>query len=367
PFLIFGAPAVAALTVLLWTPPGGESTWLNAAYFILVTIAFFSAFSLVGIPYDGTLPEMAPEAQPRVVLSYWKNVFGLAGVLVGSIVAAPLFESIGAVAMGAVVGGVALVTIWMSLLGLREAPPVAKEPLGALEGLRVTMRNRQFLYVFVSTLFVHIAYQMLLANLPYFVTLVVGMTESDVAIFQGGIILIMGLTGPLWGLWNKRLSQRKLLNLSMVGLAISLALGYFVGRVPGLPVMAQGLIVIGLAGFTLGGYFIVIYAMMGNVVDYDEMITGRRREAIFYGTFSFALGLGVAVGTLILPQLYNLFGYTRANPQGVLLAYLVMALCMGLGYWIFQGYRLGDTPAETRQNLGLPEAVNNQVKDEPEK
>jgi hypothetical protein len=41
---------------------------------------------------DSTLPEMAPESRPRVTLSYWKNVFGLTGVLIGSLAAAPLFE-----------------------------------------------------------------------------------------------------------------------------------------------------------------------------------------------------------------------------------------------------------------------------------
>jgi len=166
PFLLFGAPVVAVMAVFLWTPPGGDSTWLNAAYFVLATAAFFTAFSLVGIPYDGTLPEMAPESQPRVELSYFKNVFGLAGVLVGTLLAAPLFETLGAAAMGAVVGGVAIVTIWMTLLGLREAPETKTAPMGAVEGVRVTMRNRQFLTIFISTLFVHVAYQMLLANLP---------------------------------------------------------------------------------------------------------------------------------------------------------------------------------------------------------
>jgi GPH family glycoside/pentoside/hexuronide:cation symporter len=353
PFLIFGAPAVAVMAVLLWTPPGGGSTWLNAAYFLLVTMAFFSAFSLVGIPYDGTLPEMAPESQPRVVLSYWKNVFGLVGVLIGSLVAAPLFASLGAVSMGAVIGVVGVVTIWLSLLGLREAPHPQIEPMGVQEGLRATLQNRQFLYVFISTLFVHIAYQMLMANLPYFVTLVMRQSEGDVAIFQGVLILAMALTGPIWGLWNKRLKQRQLLNISMLGLAVALALGFGVGLFNTIPLMAQGLVIVGLVGVTLGGYFIVIYAMMGNVVDYDEMLTHRRREAIYYGTFSFALGLGVAVGNFILPMLLEAFGYTQANPGGVRLAFPIMALCMLIGYAIFQKYRLGDTPEETRRSLGL--------------
>jgi GPH family glycoside/pentoside/hexuronide:cation symporter len=357
PFLLFGAPVLALMTVLLWTPPGG-STLVSAAYFMIVTMGFFTAFSLVGIPYDGTLPEMAPESQPRVALSYWKNVFGLAGVLVGSLVAAPLFESAGAVAMGMVIGVVGLATIWTSTLGLRESKRPHGDPLGALEGVRITLQNRQFLYVFVSTLFVHIAYQMVLANLPYFVTLVMLRSEGDVAIFQGVIILAMALTGPLWALWNKRLSQRTLLNISMIGLAISLALGYLVGDLPGIPMMAQGLVVLALAGVTLGGYFIVIYAMMGNVVDYDEMLTGRRREAIYYGTFSFALGLGVSVGSLVLPLVLDAFGYTKTNPLGVRLAFPVMALFMLIGYLVFQKYRLGDTPEETRRNLGIEEGGN---------
>jgi Na+/melibiose symporter-like transporter len=97
--------------------------------------------------------------------------------------------------------------------------------------------------------------------------------------------------------------------------------------------------------------------MMGNVVDYDEMLTYRRREAIYYGTFSFAIGLGTSVGTLVLPLLLQGFGYTRANPLGVRLAFPVMAVLMLIGYVVFQKYRLGDTIEETRKNLGLEEAI----------
>ncbi len=352
PFLILGAPVVAAMVVLIWLPPGG-GTLINALFFVFITIAYFTSFSLVGIPYDATMPEMAPEAGPRVVLSYWKGAFGIVGVLIGSLVAAPLFQSIGPVAMGAVVGGVALVTIWGSLFGLRESARPPGVPMGVWEGLRVTLRNQQFMFIFISTLFVHVAYQMLLANLPYFVTLVLGRSEGDVAILQGVLILVIALTGPLWALWHRKLSQRTLINISMAALGLVLAVGFFVGVLPGIPALAQGLVFMVLIGATLGGYLIIIYAMMGNVVDYDEMLTGRRREAVYYGTFSFALGLGIAVGTLVLPLLLQSLGYTRENPLGVRAAFPVMAVCMAAGYIIFQKYRLGDTPEETRKNMGL--------------
>jgi GPH family glycoside/pentoside/hexuronide:cation symporter len=155
---------------------------------------------------------------------------------------------------------------------------------------------------------------------------------------------------------NKHRNQRWLLNFSMISLALVVALGFLVGSTGRIPLDVQAYLLVILIGATLGGYLIIIYALMGNVADYDEMLTGRRREAIYYGTFSFAIGLGGSLGALVLPMLYKAFGYTHANPLGVRLAFLVMALFVVIGFFVFQKYRLGDTPEETRSNMHLPEA-----------
>ncbi len=352
PFLVLASPFVLLGAILIWTPPGTNFT-INAMYFMVITLMYRTAYSLVGIPYDGTLPEMAPDSKARVGLSYWKSVFGILGVLIGPLVAAPLFQAIGAVYMGIVVGVVGIVTIFLTLLGLRETDRPLGEPMSAVEGLKATFRNKQFMIVFVSTLFVHVAYQMILLNFPYFVTLVLGQTEGDVGIYQGVLIILMALTGPLWTWWNKKRTQRWLLNFSMACLVVAIGLGFLVGTTGALPLNVQAFILVSLIGMALGGYLIVIYAMMGNVVDYDEMLTDRRREAIYYGTFSFAIGLGSSVGSLILPLLLDAFGYTRENPMGVRVAFLVMAAFVLIGYFIFQAYKLGDTPEETRQNLKM--------------
>lgn len=222
-----------------------------------------------------------------------------------------------------------------------------------LDSIRATFQNKQFLILFFSTLAVHIAYQMTLANFPYFVTLVLRQTEGDVGIYQGVLIVFIALTGPVWTWLNRRYSQRSLLNASMLLLGVISVLGFFIGAVVGMPVAVQAYIFVALVGTALGGYLILIYAMMGNLVDYDEMLTHRRREAIYYGTFSFAIGLGTSVGTLILPLLLDNFGFTQANPLGVRLAYPAMAVFIFIGYFIFQRYRVGDTLEETRKNLGM--------------
>jgi GPH family glycoside/pentoside/hexuronide:cation symporter len=352
PFLVLASPFILLGAIFMWTPPG-KTILITAIYFMFINIMYRTAYSLVGIPYDGTLPEMAPDSKQRVGLSYWKSVFGILGVLIGSLVAAPLFQEIGAVYMGVVIGVVGVVTIYLTLLGLRETDRPLGEPMSAMEGLKATFKNKQFIIVFISTLFVHVCYQMLLINFPYFITLVLGKTEGDVGIYQGVLILLMAVTGPVWMLWNKRRSQRWLLNISMIGLTIVVALGFLVGGTSILPLDVMGFILVALIGILLGGYLIIIYALMGNVVDYDEMLTGRRREAIYYGTFSFAIGLGSSLSALVLPVVLKTFGYTHENPLGVRLAFPVMALFVLVGYLIFQKYRLGDTPEETRINMNL--------------
>jgi GPH family glycoside/pentoside/hexuronide:cation symporter len=353
PFLMFASPFILLGAILLWTPPSLTNYALNAVYFLVIILIYHTSYSLVGIPYDASMPEMAPETHARLGLSYWKGFFGIVGVLIGSLVAAPLFESIGAVAMGAVVGIVGVVTIYIALIGLRETDRPVGDPMPAVDGLKATFQNKQFLILFFSTLSVHIAYEMILANFPYFVTLVLRQTEGDVGIYQGVLIVFIAITGPLWTWLNRKYSQRTLLNASMLLLGMISALGFLIGRMGGLSIYMQAYIFVAFTGAALGGYLILIYAMMGNLVDYDEMITHRRREAIYYGTFSFAIGLGTAVGTLILPLLLDNFGFTQANPLGVRLAFPVMAVFIFIGFFIFQKYRVGDTLEETRKNLNM--------------
>lgn len=352
PFLMFATPVCAIALVLLWTPPTTGSSLLNAFYFFFVTIAFYTSLSLVNIPYDSSLPEMATPAE-YVTLSMWKNIFGTTGVFIGALVAGPLFRNVGALAMGLVVGGIGLVTIWLTLFGLKEKNSPRHQSLDFWSNLCTTLGNRQFLFMFVSTLIIYVAYAMLLANLPYFVTLVVGKSEADVSIFQGVVVLTMVVFAPLWNWLSRRYANRTLLKFTMFGLAGVCSLTFTVGLLPGISVMTHALLMMALIGPVLGGYFVLVFAMMGSVVDYDELLTNHRREATYYSTFSLAAGVGPSLAALILPFIFERYGYTATNPLGVRVAFLVIGLLAMLGGLAFIGYRLGDTPSETQSLLGL--------------
>jgi GPH family glycoside/pentoside/hexuronide:cation symporter len=351
PFILVFLPLSVLLMILIWTPPHRSLSTTNVIYFLLVTTLYYTAHSAWQIPYDGALPEMAEEPKDRVTLAAWKNVFALVGVLIGALASGVLYNSaMGPLGMGIAVGVAALIGGGMTLLGLREkkveelgqALPVAK-------GILATFKNRQFIGLFLATLFVQAAYGMLIVNLPYFVTLVLGMPEGNVAIVQGVVIIVMAFAAIFWNRIGRRRLNRGLWRTATLILGCLYAAGFLIGMIPGTVSVAMTFVLFPLIGFMLAGSSMLPYAMMGSVADYDEIKTSTRREAIYYGSFSLAVEGGPTISTLLLPVLYQNFGYTVDNPLGVRLAYLVIGALVIIGLLFFRTYKLGDTPEDVRR------------------
>ncbi len=355
PFMALGSLITAVALLLLWTPPTAQSGLLNAIYFLLVTIAFYTGLSLVGVPYDGSLAEMAATPAEQVNLSMWKNVFGILGVLCSAFITSVLYSRWGAVplelrraliAMSVVMGAIWLASVGLSLLVLRERIlPIARS-LSFRQSIVITFQNRQFLILCVSTIVVQTAYAMLLSNLPYFVTLIVRQPEPTVGGFQGIVVVAMLIAAPMWNWLSQFYPNRRLLLVAMLGLATSSVLLAGVGVLPGVALEVQAAIALALIAPFLGGYFVLVYALMAAVVEYDEWLTHQRREAFHYSVFSLSSGIGVSLSTLVIAPIFSRYGYTVEQPLGVRVVFLAAAILVALGAVVFLGYRLGDTLSE---------------------
>ncbi|MBW4575944.1 MAG: MFS transporter [Aphanothece sp. CMT-3BRIN-NPC111] len=353
PFLIFATPATVITLLLLWTPPTSSSRIINGCYFLVFTVAFYTSLTLIGIPYDSSLSEMAATPAERVSLSMWKNIFGTLGVLIGALAAAPLFERFGAVWMSLGVGVILIISVLLTLLGFKEQAPTKSHSIKLIANLGKLWKNYQFIILSLSTLMVQTAYAMLLANLPYFVTVVLGKSETNVSLFQGVVVIAMMLAAPIWNWLAKIYLHRYLSMIALIGLAITSSLLFTVGLIPEVNKTIQTLVILSILAPFLGGYLILMFALMASVVDYDELLTKQRSEALYYGAFSLSAGMGLALATLIVPRILTIYGYTATAPLGVRLVFLVAAVIVVLGAIIFQGYRLGDTIEETKLTLSL--------------
>ncbi len=351
PFILVFLPLSVLALILIWTPPDQYASTANIIYFLVITVAFYGAQSAWQIPYDAALPEMADDPKDRVTLAAWKNVFALVGVLVGALASGILYNSaFGPRGMGIVVGIAALIGGVLTLLGLREKKSEELgEPLPVTKSLMATFKNRQFLHLFLAILFVQSAYGMLVVNLPYFVTQVLGMPTDFVSIVMGVVILVMAFAAIFWNRIGRKRLNRKVWQTATIILGVIYAAGFLIGSIPGTPATIMTFAIFMALGFMLAGSSMLPYAMMGSVADYDEIKTKTRREAIYYGAFSLAVEGGPAIAVLLLPILYQNFGYSLANPMGIRLAFLVMGLLVMIGLFFFRNYKLGDTPEEVKQ------------------
>ena len=79
--------------------------------------------------------------------------------------------------------------------------------------------------------------------------------------------------------------------------------------------------------------------LIGEIADYDEKITGRRREAIYSGAIGFALKIAMMFGYLIRLAVYAPFGkFSVHNTTPVLLIGPVTAVICFVGALVFLKY-----------------------------
>ena len=107
------------------------------------------------------------------------------------------------------------------------------------------------------------------------------------------------------------------------------------------------------AATPLGGLFAAVLGIIADLTDYDQLKTGQRREAIYYGIYGIVRKTGWALCSLILAGVFSVFGYSVENPFGVRVIWLVCSLSCLIGLLVFIPYRLGDTKEETKKIMGL--------------
>lgn len=107
----------------------------------------------------------------------------------------------------------------------------------------------------------------------------------------------------------------------------------------------------GICSFSVAGLMIIPDAMVAAVSDLEEKVTGRRREALYFGTQGFFMKLNLGLSTTVSSTLLQFFGI----PLGIQLTGPVAAVFILVGLLIFTSYPEDTVTAAQkrfRQKLG---------------
>jgi Na+/melibiose symporter-like transporter len=252
-----------------------------------------------------------------------------------------------------------------------DVEPVQINPVAAL---RSTFRNDQFLYFLPTFVLFNMAISLMTATLPFWAgAVLLGGLPANIATVETGhqaTVSLLGLEmgvgeGVIVGLMTAgaivvvllslplafRLAMRRgkawVYSAAMLLGAVYLPWIAFMGFVPGVDKLVQGLLFAAAMGLPMAAVFTFPNAITADIIDYDELRTGHRREAIYYGTQATLEKIASSLFPLILALLLMLGG-TADNPLGIRLVGPVAGFSALVGFLAFRGYRLPDTvTAET--------------------
>ena len=352
PFIVFASLPLFISFVLIWMPPSKEVSILNFVWAAGIISLFFFFFTCVIVPYLALLPEIAEGSRERINLSALQGLFSIVGLGIGMIGSSFLIGWKGFRWMSVIVGLVALISFYLPVIAVREKSRGGRREdlvggrespaLKLKEALVETFKNKPFLSFIAGSLFFWFGFYTILANAPYLVTEVMGRDLSEVGKILGVSLLVAVIFFPFMIRLSRKRGKRFAFLFSMSLFAIVLSLVGLIGRLGPVPIFYQGMVVIGLAGAPIAGLLILPHAIIADITDYDEKRTGCRREGMYFGIYGIVLKSAIGLSSVFVGFLFHHFGYTQANPLGILLCGPLAAVFILLGIFLFLRYPLTD-------------------------
>ena len=188
-----------------------------------------------------------------------------------------------------------------------------EETIPFLEGLKTTFSNRAFRYVTGIYLLSWLVVQTVSTIVVYYLTYWLRKPELVAPVIlavQGSALIWLFI----WTAVSKRVGKKGVYYRGMI-FWILVAFGLFFVQ-PAWP--SWVIVVLGLlAGVGVATAYLVPWSMLPDVIELDELQTGKRREGAFYGFFVLLQKIGLALGLFLVSQALSATGYITPPPGAV--------------------------------------------------
>lgn len=387
PFLLFGAiPFGLTFFLLFYIPPIRNATALGI-YYGLVFLLFDTMYTLISVPYTALTPELTEDYDERSSLTGWRVATAILAALIAGATFKLLAEDILASWLQATLGlesalrvGYALTAaIWAFSLTI---PPlilfkVIREPQGVpadTDGLqpvktfKEVFSNRPFRLAAIIYLLSFSTADIVITVFVWFLVFYVRVDRGFDSIVLGVVLGLAFITMPLTVRLMRRFGKRNTYVASMILYALVLLI------ITQVPPGGQNYILVAaiIAGFGFGATNVIPWAMVADVVEEDELKTGKRREGIYAGYLVFFRKMATAVTIFVVTRVLSAAGFRGGTtgslvlveqPESALLALrmlvgVVPAIMLVLAIAVAMRYPLDrETHARIRRELARRRAA----------
>jgi GPH family glycoside/pentoside/hexuronide:cation symporter len=364
PYIAAGSVLVAAAMYALFHPPQG-TTAMSTIWFGVFIYVLFLSWTAVVVPYESLGPEMTFDYNERTNLFGLRDGFLIAGTLAAASSPAAvqwLFGLDGDAGgerakffwLAVIYGPLVIISCWWCAISIKERRAGKKlEKEGLRRSLSQVGRNRPFMILLAAYTISAVGNNLPATLILYYVEYVLQSPMADMFLllyFVTGILFLPG-----WIVIARHTGKKKAWLASMAVNTGAFIGVFFLG--PG-DAAIYGVLVF-ISGIGFGATLAIPSAIQADVIDYDELLTGERREGQYIGLWSIAKKMAAAVGIGVGLPILGLAGYVpnAEQPESVVTALktlyaLVPSLCNVAAFFIALAYPIsGDIHREIRQAI----------------
>jgi len=322
-YMLIGAVPLGIAACIMFSLPKGLT---GAAAFFAVLLSFWlvdTFHTMSTVPYYALTPELTRDYNERASLTSIRMAYSVLGYILGAAlttILAGVFQGAGLnlqhawSATGAVFGTIAVITTLVTTLSIKERPELAGEPskLPPVKAILIPFKNKPFIILMIAFILSSFSFTVLTALVPYFIQYQLNMKDQ-----VSFVLLVMLLMIGIFLIPAKLVSDRinkgpaYALGLFIASLAVMTSFFFPHGATPLIYVVAA------VAGLGFSAQWVFPWSMLPDVVEYDEKMTGERREGIYYGLWAFLSKFTGALGIAVSGWALGLFGYVPNVEQTV--------------------------------------------------
>ena len=308
PYIALGAVLAGTFYAVLWLVPEGLSDRGFFIYFLVTSLLFYTSFTIFSVPFYALGYEMSPDYHERTKMMgvrIFANSFN--GVIFFPwmfwLIQRSFWESpvVGVRVVGIGTGALMMILAVVPVVTIKERIKTfvqKQDRTPVVQSIKYTLSCKPFVYLMVAFLVAILLNTLVAASFVYPIAYILCDGDFQEASLWLGMaeathhITTLIFITPV-AILSRKIGKRRACMFYTCFIAIGSLLVFvcFNPDMPWLVTMPRVFLGIGWTGF-----WILIPAMIADVVDYDESSTGTRREGMFGAVHFWVIKLGFAVG-----------------------------------------------------------------------
>jgi len=311
PYMRYTAPFLGLTFILIWFVPI-KANDLSVFWWMLITMVLYdTCYTIIGLVYSALLPEISESDSIRGDLQRYSSIFSLFGIIFGFLIpdmfkpSSNLVQFYGAMIAVGVIGSLCILFTTFIVKERLEFSHLDK-PLDLKESIKYTFKSKSFL-ILTSANFMSIFTQAIVTGAMFYVSIYI----LQVAVIIPLAIVFLGLLiGSLFAnVFADKIGVVKVQQILLILSGSMLCLFIIVPH-------SLLYILMFFAGLGLSGPLVLTNVLFAEVADEDEIKSGVRREAAFFGVNALITKPAQSVALAIVPFLLELGHFVTQEENG---------------------------------------------------